>query len=96
MVGWWAACVTGSMIGWVPFVVWNVSRVILRVIDRVSATRYERVRSRAIVDLLQALPDGFGIRDQRSDGTILTVRAAAPTAIRGRDAEDPGARTEPS
>jgi len=94
MAGWWSACATGSMIGWIPFVVWNVSRVILRVIDRVSATRYERVRSRAIVELLQALPEGFGIRDQRSDGTILTVSAAVPAAIRGRDAEDPGAPTE--
>lgn len=94
MTGWWSACVTGSMIGWIPFVVWNVSRVLLRVIDLVSTTCYERVRSRATVALLQALPEGFDIRDQRADGTILTISAATPAAVRERDVEDPGARTE--
>lgn len=94
MTGWWSACVAGSMIGWIPFVVWNVTRVVLRVVDRVSAARYERVRARATVELLRALPDGFGIHNQRSDGTILTI-SAVQAAVRVSNPEDPGARAEP-
>jgi hypothetical protein len=60
------------------FIVTNVAWLLLAAIAAFRTLRYERRRQKLIVAVVEAIPPGGRVEEQRPDGTRLIVTTMAP------------------
>jgi len=60
---------------WIPVAVWGALKLAAVLIDWHGRLRYERARAASVAAMLEKLPAGGAVLDQRADGTILSIEA---------------------